>query len=133
MSLVIDASIAMAWCFEDEYTPVADAVLARVLQEGAVVPPLWGSEVTNVLLVAERRHRTTPADTSRFIALLDSLPLEQADHEPSKEQVAALARTHGLTAYDACYLATAMLHGYPLATLDGALAKAATAAGVSLV
>jgi len=42
----------MAWCFEDEVTPVADALLDRLRKEDAVVPALWPVEVSNVLLVA---------------------------------------------------------------------------------
>jgi predicted nucleic acid-binding protein len=41
-----------------------------------------------------------------------------------------LARSHRLSVYDATYLELALRHGLPLATLDDALAAAATAAGV---
>jgi predicted nucleic acid-binding protein len=43
-----------------------------------------------------------------------------------------LARSHGLSAYDAAYLELAMRRGLPLATLDAKLRSAAVAAGVSL-
>jgi hypothetical protein len=35
MPLVVDASVTMAWCFEDEATPTADAVLDRLRTETA--------------------------------------------------------------------------------------------------
>ncbi|MCB1254766.1 MAG: type II toxin-antitoxin system VapC family toxin [Austwickia sp.] len=132
MILVIDASVTMAWCFEDEHSAEADRLLGIVVADGAITPPLWEAEVTNVLVAAERRGRTTPADSARFLALLDALPIEVADHDPSKDQVLGAAREHGLSAYDATYLVTAMLHGAALATFDERLAAAARSAGVRL-
>ena len=37
MSLVLDPSLALSWYFEDEHAAEADAVLDRVVEEGAVV------------------------------------------------------------------------------------------------
>ena len=47
--------------------------------------------------------------------------------------VLAVAMAHGLTAYDAAYLALAQEHGLPLATLDQKLAQAARHEGVALL
>ncbi|HEY5230790.1 MAG TPA: type II toxin-antitoxin system VapC family toxin, partial [Galbitalea sp.] len=58
---VIDTSLAMAWCFEDEATPPTEAVLDRLREDQAVVPAIWPLEIANVLLVAERRGRLTEA------------------------------------------------------------------------
>jgi predicted nucleic acid-binding protein len=44
-----------------------------------------------------------------------------------------LARTHGLSAYDAAYLEVAVRYGVPLATLDGALRTAAGAEEVEIL
>jgi hypothetical protein len=38
MSLVVDSSVALSWCFEDERTPATKALLERVGEAGAVVP-----------------------------------------------------------------------------------------------
>jgi predicted nucleic acid-binding protein len=69
---VIDSSVAMAWCFEDEASDATDAVLDRLNEECAVVPAIWPLEVANVLLVAERRGRLSEAQASRFLELLSS-------------------------------------------------------------
>ncbi len=37
---VIDSSIALTWCFEDEATAETDALFERIRDEGAVVPGL---------------------------------------------------------------------------------------------
>ena len=40
-SLVVDCSVTMAWCFEDECDDLADAVLDRLADGEAWVPSLW--------------------------------------------------------------------------------------------
>ena len=45
MNLVIGASVTVAWYFDDETTPLTEAVLDRVSQAGAIVPTLWRLEV----------------------------------------------------------------------------------------
>jgi len=44
MTSVIDTSVTMAWCFEDEATATADGVLDRLRDGDAVVPSLWQLE-----------------------------------------------------------------------------------------
>ncbi len=44
-----------------------------------------------------------------------------------------LCRKHGLTAYDAAYLEIAIRGGYPLATADEDLRRAAAAEGVQVL
>ena len=48
-------------------------------------------------------------------------------------QTIRLADLHRLTAYDASYLELALRRRLPLATLDAALARAATAEGVTVL
>jgi ABC-type uncharacterized transport system substrate-binding protein len=49
LSLVLDASLALAWYFQDEASPATDRVLDRVAETGAVVPALWQLELANAL------------------------------------------------------------------------------------
>lgn len=134
MDFVLDASVTMAWCFEDEVTPYADGVLERLAENEAVVPPIWSLEVANVLLAGERRKRLTGAETTRFLEILRTLPI--AVDEESLTQalgtVLALGRAQGLSAYDASYLELAARLGLPLATEDEALRQAAGRIGVGL-
>ena len=129
---VLDCSVTMAWCFENEADPRADAVLNSMSNATACAPCVWGLEVANVLLVGERRGRLTEADVSAFASRMQQMPIEQ-DPAPDMEilnRVLALARHHGLSAYDAAYLELAMRLVIPLATLDAKLQAAAQAAGV---
>lgn len=49
MSVVIDSSVSLSWCFADEASPASDALFERVRDDGAVVPMLWHLEIANVL------------------------------------------------------------------------------------
>ena len=99
MSLVLDNSVALAWCFADEQTPAVMDLLDRVAEQGAVAPLLWPLEALNGLLAAERRRRVTPAKRSELTALLRALPILLDAHtaEQAWEVTAALAERHGLT------------------------------------
>ena len=44
MSFVVDSSVALAWCFEDEQTTEIMALLDRVTESGATAPQLWPIE-----------------------------------------------------------------------------------------
>ena len=59
--LVVDASVVMAWLFDDEEEPRADSVLELLEEDGALAPHLWHLETRNTLLVAERRSRVSAA------------------------------------------------------------------------
>jgi predicted nucleic acid-binding protein len=133
MTFVIDASVTMAWCFDDEATPDTEGVLDQLSIEQAVVPALWQLEVTNVLLVAERRRRITEAQAARFLELLIHLPITVDATPTDLTAVLAAGRRHRLSAYDAAYLVLAERSAAPLATLDRTLATACRAAGVRLM
>ena len=133
--VVIDASVALAWCFRDERTEATATLLERVQTDAAAVPSLWHLEVANVLALAERRGRITPAESTELIALLETLEIVVDDETPSRAlgRVLDLAREERLTAYDAAYLELAMRLGLPLASKDADLCDAAERLGVSVL
>lgn len=131
---VVDCSFAMAWVFADEKNSVADGLLAKLEQRDVVVVPavLWALEVRNTLRSGVRRKRLTEAEAEeRRLLLLDLPRIVVSCPAGLGDEVDHLIRTHGLTSYDATYLAVAIEHGLPLATTDEALADAAVVAGVS--
>lgn len=135
MPFVVDASVALAWCFDDEATPYTEAVLERLRETEAVVPAIWPLEVANVLLVAERHRRITEVQALRFIQLLQTLPITVDNEAPigALGSVLALGRQCGLSAYDASYLELATRRYLPLAIRDTQLSAAADRIGVGLV
>jgi predicted nucleic acid-binding protein len=132
--LVVDNSVVMAWCFEDEANAYADAVLECLHDGEAFVPPIWPLEVGNVLLMAERKGRLGKADVVRFVELLGDLPIsvEQETPERMLTAVLVLARDTGLSTYDASYLDLAMRLDLPIATRDQSLLKAARKCGAKV-
>jgi predicted nucleic acid-binding protein len=132
---VVDNSVVMAWCFEDEASAYTEGVLDRLRETQALVPAIWPLVVANVLLIAERRDRLNEAQTAHFAQLLEALPIlvEEADIERILGPVLAVGRAHRLTAYDAAYLELAARQGLPLATQDSRLRKAAGNAGVAVL
>lgn len=133
--LVLDASLVLQWFLEDE----ADrryslGVLASLSQNRALVPMLWFYEVGNGLLMAYRRERISFGQIDAFLTRLKALPIEAAQQTPAEIlELPTLAQAHGLTNYDAAYLALAMRFGLPFATTDSALRQAAAAAGVKII
>jgi predicted nucleic acid-binding protein len=130
---VVDASVAIAWLFEDEATPETEAVLDRLAHEEAHAPGLWELEVANVVLFAERRGRLSEAASARIIERLRGLPIRLSPNSPRLHHVLEVGRRYGLTSYDAVYLTLAQQLNLPLATLDRDLATAAGLADVELV
>jgi predicted nucleic acid-binding protein len=133
--LIIDCSMAMAWCFADEATAETAKVQDRLIAEAAVVPSHWFLEVVNVLAMAEKRKRIAAADASAFLRLLAALDI-QTDHETSArafDHLPPLCRSHGLTSYDAAYLDLALRRRLPLASLDDDLRQAAISLGIQVL
>ena len=132
MPLVLDASVAASWFFEDENHPASSRTWTLLRSDDALVPAHWWFEVRNTLLVGERRGRSTAQRTDFAIDRLARMTIAHAAY-PADADVFALARKHQLTFYDAAYLELAAREGLALATLDKRLAEAARREGVALV
>ena len=133
MSFVLDASVALAWCFEDEKNPYADSVLDALDHSEGLVPSIWSFEVANVLALSERAGRLDLLRSAWFIRFLNDLPILVDERSSSRAfgETIALARAQNLTVYDAAYLEVALRVGARLATQDNALRAAALKLGVA--
>jgi len=133
---VLGASVAVAWCFEDEATKFTEGVLDLISAGAeALVPSIWPLEISNALLVAERRKRIALAKVTALLFRIAGLPINvtRTDSKQAIEQILPMARQQGLSQYDATYLELAVREGLALATLDGELQRAAKATGVELL
>ena len=133
VAFVLDCSATMAWCFADESTRKTDDLLDSLRgDQRAYAPSILPLEVTNVLLVSERRNRITIEDAARFMTLLWNLPLtvEQEMTIPMIQSILKLGRTHQISSYDAAYLELALRRGLPIATLDKKLKKVGKSLGI---
>ena len=135
MSFVLDASVTMAWYFEDASSPTTDALLDRVAVAGALVPGLWRLEVANAFQTATRRQRIDAVYRDASLAELALMPIT-IDSDTSTYAWSAtlrMAERFSLTLYSAAYLELAQRHSLPLATLDQDLQTAAPALHIELL
>jgi predicted nucleic acid-binding protein len=135
-SFVLDASVALSWFFEDEFSPYSEAVAEIMPKSQAVVPIIWPLEMANAMVTAVRRGRIEAAAAPASIGAMNQLQIN-IDRGIALESLAQvtlmLGITHRVSAYDASYLELAMRRGLPLATQDERLARAAAAAGVEIL
>ncbi|NDV63579.1 type II toxin-antitoxin system VapC family toxin [Puniceicoccales bacterium CK1056] len=134
-SFVLDCSATLPWIFADEARKDCDGLL-RELGKGAAawVPALWHLELGNVLLGAMKHKRIDQAGIEIFLSNLGELDI-RIDPETMKHawvKTIDLGIQYKLTTYDAAYLELALRQGFPLATLDKGLVRAARTSGVEL-
>jgi predicted nucleic acid-binding protein len=135
-AFVLDSSLTVTWCFEDEASPETDEIQDWLTADArAYVPTLWHLEVANVLWSCERGRRLTEADSTRFLTVLTTLNVitDRETEQHAGRATLALARRHGLSVYDAAYLELAMRMGLPIASKDGSLRTAAKTAGLRVL
>jgi len=131
---VVDASMALTWCIEDEADDASDQVLHRVLIEGGIAPAQWPLEMANAIRFAARRGRVDEPAVGRARAIIEGLPIEVLPIETSTALgLIDLAQSLDLSMYDAAYLDLARVRGLGLATLDARLAAACRQAGVAVI
>ena len=123
---VLDCSVAIAWFFADEADPYVDSVAKSLKEATAVVPALFHLEIANILLVGERRKRSNRAQTESFLTRLAALPLVIDGQTATRawSDTIALARSNGLSAYDATYLEVAIRESLPIATVHRTVSSA---------
>ena len=128
-AVVIDNSVFLSWCMGDEDHPTATHAMQLVVEGGGVVPRIWWYELRNALVMNERRGRISPQRVSDTLA--DSMAIGiTVDNDHDGSLLLDLARSHGLTVYDAAYLEVAVRRSLPFATLDRSLRNAAEAIGI---
>ena len=133
MPFVLDNSVVTGWWTRSQSTDYTAAVLEAARHTPPHAPALLVLEFANVLRRA-RRHGNI--DDAQMHAVLNAIAaLKIVVEAPSTEpgRIISLSLQYGLTAYDAAYLELALRLGLPIACKDGALAKAAQAAGVGIV
>jgi predicted nucleic acid-binding protein len=135
VNIVLDASAALSWLARRR--DAGEAATSRraaqeVVREGALVPTLFFTEITNGLLIAERTGNISPNQVNSFLADVDALPIttDREAPESTLRAVLELARATGLTVYDATYLELALRSRSVLATFDRRLVTAARARGI---
>ena len=136
MAFVLDASLALAWCFKDQATAASSELLARAqANETIFVPAHWPAEILNALSRAVRRGRIEDATADVFLQLLPAFDIVVDEYPIASwwTETIEITRTYPLSGYDAAYLALALRLHVPLASTDEQLRIAAVIAGVTLI
>jgi predicted nucleic acid-binding protein len=127
---VLDASVILKWFRgEGERNSAAARSLRAAFEAGELLvfaPPLLRLEIVNV---AGRRWRWAEGALLELAAALDELGFEL--REPELARVARWT-AHGLTAYDAAYVAVAEVETISLVTDDDRIVAAAPEVAVTL-
>ncbi|CAN7712025.1 type II toxin-antitoxin system VapC family toxin [Pseudoduganella sp. LjRoot289] len=134
---ILDASVSMRWVLFDGTVSdraYADSILEAMVENRATVPSLWYTESTQVLRCAEDCGQLTAATSDAFMRQIRRMPIDVDTVRPqsSQQAVAAASRKFRISAYDAQYLELASRLKLPIATLDMAMRKAASKAGVAI-
>jgi predicted nucleic acid-binding protein len=135
VSLVIDASMTVAWLFHNQRSDHSRSILRRVVADGAAAPSIWRLEVANVLRTSVRRGHCRDEYAAGCLQRLRRLRIT-IDPETDRNAwgiTRELSRAHNLTLYDAAYLELAVRLRQPIASLDVALLSAARTAGLEAV
>ncbi|MDO9074692.1 MAG: type II toxin-antitoxin system VapC family toxin [Rubrivivax sp.] len=129
---VLDSSVALGAFFHDEQDAYSLAVWQSLADAQAVVPALWHLEMGNILARALRAGRISAGALEESWQQLARVGLQTVPVEGEASHWTQRAADWGLSAYDACYLDTALQQRLPLATKDKLLAHAARRVGVPL-
>ena len=131
---VLDVSVAAVWLLTAQGGWYSTRVLSRMVNDVAVVPTGWPTDLADAVLEGERRGDKTAAEVAVFLSRLRNFLIEPDEPNPPHvwTTTVPLARRLGLPVGRAAYLELAARLALPLATTDPALVAAAPAAGVAV-
>ena len=134
MMWVVDTSALIRLFVPDgPVHPDIESALQRAASGTDVVlaPHLLLAEAANVLLRKRRRGELSAQELGELLQAVESLPIRLCAHGPLLLSACTLAEMHGLSAYDALYLALSERHGARLLTHDTALDQVAHTMGMA--
>lgn len=135
MTLVLDASAALAWAYQDEMTAAARQILDHVTNNGAWVPAMWRLEIANGLNTGIRLGRIDADYRDEVLATLSlhDIRMDGETWNAAWGTILRIADRFGLTLYDAAYVELAQRRSLPLATFDRMMQAAARGIGLEVV
>jgi predicted nucleic acid-binding protein len=128
--IVVDTNILAYLYLPGEFTAAAEALLEREPEWAA--PPLWRSELRNILLGYVRRNMLSFEQACSLQAEAESL-MEGFEFDVHSRDVMALVRDSDCSAYDCEFVALAERLDARLVTMDKKVLKAFPKRAVPLV
>lgn len=120
MSIVIDASVALKWVFEEPGTEAALALRGEQL----IAPAIWLAEAANALWRHVRLGETTAAEALGRMDELAKAPVATLSIEPHVARALRLGMEISHPVYDCLYLALAIHYDTYVITDDRRFAAA---------
>jgi predicted nucleic acid-binding protein len=126
MRYVVDCSVAFKWEVPE---PLSDKALRlrdafRLGVHSLLAPDLFPTETANALLVAERRGRILPGQSTILLAdVLTTCPAIHPCLPHLLPRAHAIAATTASSVYDALYVALAQREGCEFVTADDRLVR----------
>ena len=127
LRLVIDASVGVKLFLREPLSEQAEALFTHLAADPPAhfyVPDLFFVECANILWKYVRRFSYPPEDAGENVRALQRLRLRSVSTAELIADGLRLGLEHGVTAYDACYLALAHRLHVPLITADQRLVQA---------
>jgi predicted nucleic acid-binding protein len=120
--LVIDASVAAKWLFEEPGSELADLLLSR--GDMLLAPDLLHAEIGNVVWKRLARGQLDPARTEPILEELLAAPVKLFPVSTLMREAVHIAHRYRRSFYDASYLALAVQESCMLVTADQRLSNA---------
>lgn len=125
---VLDASVAIKFFLEEEFSNEVDAIFARAFLSASPeiafhVPDLFFAECANILWKAVRRGEHDARQARADVDDLQRMAIASTSMTLLIGKAIEIACVYGTTAYDACYVALAERLNVPLLTADVKLAN----------
>jgi predicted nucleic acid-binding protein len=132
---VVDASVGIKQFIPDPLTPKVNQLFAHLSnpQTEIFVPDLFYIECGNILWKYVRAGLYAVADVPADLASLKAFPLRVVSTADLMADAVNIALAHGISAYDASYVALSQQVNATLLTLDQKLVKALAATSYDVV
>jgi predicted nucleic acid-binding protein len=124
VACVVDASVGIKLVVTEALSAEAHTLFAHLARDPSarfVVPDLFDIECANILWKQILRFGYPPATARLNLATLLALGFQRVPVTALADEALAIAASHGISAYDACYVAAAHRAGLPLITADSRL------------
>ena len=129
MKFVIDASVAVKWYVEEDFSEEAASVLSGEFELN--VPELIYPEFGNILWKKFRRGEVTPAECRNIIERFRGLSLFRHSHNALLKSAYIGAEITGQTVYDWTYLSLAVFLNCEMVTADRRFFDALSASSIT--
>jgi predicted nucleic acid-binding protein len=127
VKIVVDASVALKWIFDESES--ATAIALR--DEDLLAPSLWLAEAANAVWRRARLGDITAEGAVAYFSELANAPVVLVAMEPHLQRALSLAVEIGHPIYDCVYLALALHHETHVVTADRRFVAAADRAGLA--